>query len=96
MRRNPLLDLAELGQSVWLDFLSRGMLAPGELLRLIRQDGLNGVTSNPSIPEGPSWDKRLGHGHRHLDSKRSASRQYLHNPRSRRRPTGSGPATSRL
>ena len=51
MKRNPLLDLADLGQSVWLDFLSRGLIASGELQRLISQDGVKGVTSNPSILE---------------------------------------------
>jgi len=40
-----------LGQSVWIDFLSRGALASGELKRLIDQDGVAGVTSNPSIFE---------------------------------------------
>jgi transaldolase len=51
MRRNPLLDLTDLGQSVWLDFLSRKLIASGDLLRLIREDGVKGVTSNPSILE---------------------------------------------
>lgn len=39
------------GQSVWLDFISRSMLSSGELLQLIEEDGLRGVTSNPSIFE---------------------------------------------
>jgi transaldolase len=49
MAINPLLDLRKLGQSVWLDDLGRGMLADGSLARLITEDGLGGVTSNPSI-----------------------------------------------
>ncbi len=46
---NPLLRLREAGQSVWLDFLRRGLVTGGELERLIREDGVSGVTSNPSI-----------------------------------------------
>src|SRR5690349_23146973 len=42
--------LIELGQSVWLDYLRRGMLQSGELQRLI-DDGLRGMTSNPTIFE---------------------------------------------
>ncbi len=48
---NPLLRLQSLGQSVWLDFISRDVLSSGELQRLIEEDGLRGVTSNPSIFE---------------------------------------------
>lgn len=50
-RRNPLLKLNEFGQSVWLDSLHRRMLASGELRRLIDEDGLRGLTSNPTIFE---------------------------------------------
>lgn len=46
---NPLLELRKLGESVWLDDISRGMLEDGSLARLIRADGLAGLTSNPSI-----------------------------------------------
>ena len=48
---NPLRALAEKGQSVWLDFLSRDIIANGQLKRLIDDDGLSGITSNPSIFE---------------------------------------------
>jgi transaldolase len=51
MRENPLLRLEALGQSIWLDFLSRGMLVSGELVSLIQEDGVSGVTSNPTIFE---------------------------------------------
>jgi transaldolase/glucose-6-phosphate isomerase len=54
---NPLKELNEYGQSVWLDFVSRDLLKSGELTRLIRDDGLRGVTSNPSI-----FEKAIGHG----------------------------------
>jgi transaldolase len=51
MKDNPLLKLEDYGQSVWLDFISRGLLDSGELRRLIEEDGLGGVTSNPAIFE---------------------------------------------
>ncbi len=49
MRKNPLLDIQEFGQSIWLDYLDRKLFATGELARLIAEDGLRGVTSNPAI-----------------------------------------------
>jgi transaldolase len=51
MIANPLLALEALGQSVWLDYIRRHLITSGELARLIEQDGLGGVTSNPSIFE---------------------------------------------
>lgn len=48
---SPLHTLAELGQSVWYDNIHRQLLDSGELDRMIREDGLSGVTSNPSIFE---------------------------------------------
>ena len=48
---NPLLILQEHGQSVWLDYLQRSFITSGELKRLIEEDGLRGVTSNPAIFE---------------------------------------------
>jgi transaldolase len=46
---NPLLELRKLGVSAWLDDIGRGMLEDGSLARLIRDDGIAGLTSNPSI-----------------------------------------------
>lgn len=46
---NPLLRLKALGQSPWLDYIQRGMLTGGELQRLMEEDGICGVTSNPTI-----------------------------------------------
>src|ERR1700757_1825032 len=54
---NPLSTLQEYGQSVWLDFVSRDLLKSGGLAMLIAEDGLRGVTSNPSI-----FEKAIGHG----------------------------------
>lgn len=48
---NALQALREYGQSVWLDYIRRGLIASGELQRLIDEDGLRGVTSNPAIFE---------------------------------------------
>jgi transaldolase len=49
--QNPLLDLQKQGQSIWLDYIRRDLLTSGELRRLIDEDGLRGMTSNPSIFE---------------------------------------------
>jgi len=46
---NPLLELRKLGVSVWFDDIGRGMLDNGSLARLIREDGVCGLTSNPAI-----------------------------------------------
>jgi transaldolase/glucose-6-phosphate isomerase len=48
---NPLKDLLKYGQSVWFDYIRRDLLTSGELKRLINEDGLRGMTSNPSIFE---------------------------------------------
>lgn len=48
---NPLRALAAFGQSIWLDYIRRSSITSGELKRLIDEDGLRGVTSNPSIFE---------------------------------------------
>lgn len=48
---NPLLELKSLGQSVWLDYIRRDLIESGELARLVREDGLAGLTSNPAIFE---------------------------------------------
>ena len=48
---NPLKALIGFGQSVWLDYIRRSLITTGELKKLIDEDGLRGVTSNPSIFE---------------------------------------------
>ena len=48
---NPLKALSALGQSVWLDYIRRDLMTTGELKRLVDEDGLAGLTSNPSIFE---------------------------------------------
>ncbi|MBD1865622.1 MULTISPECIES: bifunctional transaldolase/phosoglucose isomerase [Trichocoleus] len=49
--KNPLQSLQSYGQSVWLDYIRRSLISSGELQHLIDKDGLQGVTSNPSIFE---------------------------------------------
>src|SRR5258707_4616982 len=49
MTSNALKNLAELGQSVWYDYIRRDLYQGGELQRLIQEDGLSGMTSNPTI-----------------------------------------------
>ena len=51
LSHNPLKELIKFGQSVWLDYIRRDLLTSGELKRLIDEDGLRGMTSNPSIFE---------------------------------------------
>ena len=46
---HPIYQLRDQGQAVWLDYISRELLCSGELRRLVEEDGLTGVTSNPSI-----------------------------------------------
>src|SRR5215468_4945439 len=46
---SPVAGLSTFGQSVWLDYIRRTLIAQGELKRLVDEDGLAGVTSNPAI-----------------------------------------------
>jgi transaldolase len=60
----PLQKLADLGQSVWIDYLSRELLTSGELARLMRDDAVVGVTSNPTIfhqafAHGGAYDEQI-------------------------------------
>jgi transaldolase len=51
MKTNPLKQLGTLGQSVWLDFIKRSLITSGDLKKLIDEDGLKGMTSNPALFE---------------------------------------------
>ena len=51
MTTNPLIRLGKLGQSPWYDFITRDLVTSGELARLIAEDGLRGMTTNPTIFE---------------------------------------------
>jgi transaldolase len=64
MAKSRLHELSELGQSVWIDFLSRQMLQSGKLARMMEEDAVVGVTSNPTIfqkaiSEGDAYDEQL-------------------------------------
>ncbi len=57
-QQNSLKQLAEYGQSPWLDYIRRDLFTTGELKRLIDEDGLKGMTSNPAI-----FEKAIGSEH---------------------------------
>ena len=58
MKHNPLKQLETLGQSIWLDYIRRDLIADGGLRRLIEEDGLRGMTSNPAL-----FEKAIAHSH---------------------------------
>lgn len=55
---NPILECRTLGQSIWLDYIRRDLVAGGALRRLIDDDGISGLTSNPAI-----FEKAIGGSH---------------------------------
>jgi transaldolase len=59
MGRNPLKILESLGQSIWLDYIRRDLITSGQLQRLIDEDGLSGLTSNPAIFEKSITESNL-------------------------------------
>src|SRR5947207_8357364 len=63
-KKSPLQQLADHGQSVWIDYLSRDLIHKGELERMMREDAVVGVTSNPTIfqkavSSGNAYDEQL-------------------------------------
>ncbi|MFM1801594.1 MAG: hypothetical protein RJA81_946, partial [Planctomycetota bacterium] len=69
--RSILQSTQNLGQSLWLDNISRSLITSGNLARLIKDDGLQGMTSNPSI-----FDKAFSEGHDYDDDIRTMARQH--------------------
>jgi len=64
MGRNPLIELEAMGQSVWLDNLTRAGIRGGGIARLMAEDGLSGMTSNPTIfqkamTSGTDYDSQI-------------------------------------
>src|SRR5277367_6341633 len=62
---NPLKRLSHFGQSVWLDYIRRNLLSSPEFERLLDEDGLDGMTSNPTIfekaiGESNDYDEQFG------------------------------------
>ena len=66
MKDNPIIKLQTLGQSIWLDYIRRDLIVSGELRRLIKEDGLRGMTSNPSI-----FEKAIADSHEYDNDIRS-------------------------
>lgn len=65
MKNNSLRQLEAFGQSIWLDYIRRDLIAGGGLRRLIEEDGLRGMTSNPAIFEkaiadSHEYDEEIG------------------------------------
>src|SRR5579872_6943966 len=73
---NPLLRLIEFGQSFWLDNIRRGFTRSGELKRLVDDDGLRGVTSNPTI-----FEKAVAESQDYDDQLRELVREGVTEPR---------------
>jgi transaldolase len=59
MKNNPIKELQSFGQSIWLDYIRRDLFTSGKLQSLIRDDGLRGMTSNPSLFEKAISDSDL-------------------------------------
>src|SRR3978361_1618942 len=57
---NRLREIEAVGQAVWIDNINRELLDDGELRRLVEEDGISGVTSNPTI-----FEKAMGHSDRY-------------------------------
>jgi transaldolase len=79
MAKSRLHQLSDLGQSVWIDYLSRDLRRTGELARLRDEDAVVGVTSNPTIFEkalsaGDAYDEQL---RRELEEERDAKELFL-------------------
>ena len=71
MPKSRLHQLSELGQSVWIDSLSRGWLKDGELARMMSEDAVVGVTSNPTI-----FQKAMAEGEWYDDQLREVVKEY--------------------
>jgi transaldolase len=65
---NPLREIEALGQSIWIDNLNRDLLDEGTMARLIEEDGISGVTSNPTI-----FEKGMGSSDRYDDAFREVA-----------------------
>jgi transaldolase len=65
---NKLREIEALGQSIWIDNLNRALLDDGTMRDLIEQDGISGVTSNPTI-----FEKGMGHSDRYDDAFREVA-----------------------
>ncbi|HKJ23520.1 MAG TPA: transaldolase [Myxococcota bacterium] len=72
---NPLIEVQKYGQSIWYDNISRGLVLSGGLHRMVEQDGLLGVTSNPAI-----FEKAMAGSDDYLPATRALVAQGVHDP----------------
>jgi transaldolase len=80
LAKNPLQQLHDVGQSIWLDYIRRSLITTGELDRMIAEDAITGITSNPSIFEkaiggSTDYDEALNKLIR-VDGKKSAGELF--------------------
>ncbi|HXW60884.1 MAG TPA: transaldolase family protein, partial [Myxococcota bacterium] len=73
-KKNPLIELETFGQSIWLDYISRELIDSGKLNRLIKEDHLQGLTSNPSI-----FEKAIAKSHDYDEAIEVLGRKDPHN-----------------
>ena len=66
---NRLEQLLQSGQSIWLDSISRDLINSGELQRMVNEDKLRGLTSNPTI-----FEQAMAHGESYDDAMRQLLR----------------------
>ena len=72
---NPLVEVQRYGQSIWYDNISRGLLLSGDLHRMVEEDGLLGVTSNPAI-----FEKAMAGSEDYLPATRALVAQGIDDP----------------
>ena len=72
---NPLKQLLDYGQSVWLDYIRRGLITSGELKKHIEEDGLRGMTSNPAI-----FEKAINGSNDYSDRLKNLEREGVTDP----------------
>ena len=70
MKMNPILALENFGQSIWLDYIRRDLIQSGQLEKMIKEDGLKGMTSNPTI-----FDQAFASGEEYADDIRKLAQQ---------------------
>lgn len=70
--KNPLAQIPDYGQSIWLDYIKRSFIKTGELKKMIDEDGLRGVTSNPAI-----FEEAIAHSDDYNDAIKAVKDQNL-------------------
>ena len=70
--KNPLAQIPDYGQSIWLDYIKRSFIKSGELKKMIDEDGLRGVTSNPAI-----FEEAIAHSDDYNDAIKAVANKNL-------------------